>query len=262
MPEAARAPIIEVEGLYQQFGRRRVLDDVNLTIDAGEAVAIVGSSGGGKSTLLRDLALIERPSGGEIRLFGEPVSRLPDSGLMALRRRLGVLFQDGALFGDLTVLENVMVPLREHTRLPLRLQRELAALKIGLTGLDPDVGSRYPDQLSGGMRKRAALARAIALDPELLFLDEPTSGLDPVSADALDRLLIELKTALGLTLVVITHDFEALWELADRVIFISGGGIRAQGPIAELAGSEHPDVAAFFLNAERQQPGRGEWKHG
>ncbi len=244
-----------MEGLYQQFGRQRVLDDVNLRIDRGEAVAIVGSSGSGKSTLLRDLALIERPSGGEIRLFGQPVARAGESALTPLRQRLGVLFQDGALFGDLTVLENVMVPLREHTRLPRGLQRELAALKIGLTGLDADVGSRYPDQLSGGMRKRAALARAIALDPELLFLDEPTSGLDPVSADALDRLLVELKTALGLTLVVITHDFEALWGLADRVVFISGGGIRAQGPVAALAASEHPDVAGFFSHAVRQQQG-------
>ncbi|RMG32988.1 MAG: ATP-binding cassette domain-containing protein [Gammaproteobacteria bacterium] len=241
-----RERVIEVRGLTMRFGSKTVHENVDFDILRGEVVAIVGGSGSGKSTLLREMTMLQRPTAGTIRLFGQAVDRLDERQRLALRRRFGILFQNGALFGGETVLENIATPLLEHTRLERTLVDELAAIKLRLSGLAVEDGQLYPSQLSGGMRKRAALARAMALDPELLFLDEPTSGLDPISADALDELVLELKAALGPTIVLVTHDMDSLWRIADRVMLLGEGRLLAVGTMAALARSTDPAVARFF----------------
>lgn len=238
--------VIEIRGLVTRFGTRTVHQDLDLDVYRGEVLAIVGGSGSGKSTLLRQMTLLQTPTAGTVRLFGQPVSSLSDSRTLSVRRRIGVLFQDGALFSGQTVLQNVGAPLREHTALTDRLIDEIALLKLRLAGLDANDGQLYPSQLSGGMRKRAALARALALDPEILFLDEPTSGLDPLTADAFDSLILELKAALGPTIVLVTHDMDSLWRIADRVVLLGQSRILAQGAMAALAKSTDPAVMAFF----------------
>jgi len=244
--QSTRAPVIRTRGLSVSYGRREVLKDVDLDVHRGEILAVVGGSGSGKTTLLRHLIVLARAAPGAVRVLGEDVSALGERELLGLRQRIGVLFQNGALFSGMTVLENVGAPLREHTGLGDRLINELALVKLALVGLEADTGTLYPSQLSGGMRKRVALARAIALDPELLFLDEPTSGLDPVGADALDELVLHLRAALGLTVVMVTHDLDSLWRVSDRVILIGHGHVLGNGPMAELIRSEDPDVQRFF----------------
>ena len=238
--------VIQTRGLSARYGPRLVLDKIDLDVRRGEILGVVGGSGSGKTTLLRHLIVLMRASEGTVRILGHNVAKLDERALLALRQRIGVLFQNGALFGGMTVLENVGAPLREHTNLSDRLIDELAIIKLGLVGLEPDAGLLYPSQLSGGMRKRAALARAIAMDPELLFLDEPTSGLDPLGADELDELVLSLKTALQPTIIMVTHDMDSLWRVSDRVILIGQGRVLGQGPMAELARSEEPEVQRFF----------------
>lgn len=238
--------VVDVRQVSTYFGRRRVHEGVSLQVHRGEIFAIVGGSGSGKTTLMREMALLHRPSSGQVMVLGHDAYALSERQSMALRRHIGVLFQHGALFSDRTVAENVAVPLQEHTRLSATFIGALAALKIGLTGLAPEVGGLYPGQLSGGMTKRAGLARAIALDPELLFLDEPVSGLDPVSADALDNLILHLKKSLGLTVVMVTHDMTSLWRVADRVVLLGDARVLAAGTMAQLAASTDPAVQAFF----------------
>jgi len=238
--------VVEVSGLVTRFGERTVHDGISLTVNRGEVFAIVGASGSGKSVMMREMALLQEPTSGLIRLFGTDVSGLTERRRRFIRRHTGVLFQSGALFSDLTVAENVMVPLREHARLSESLMRELAAVKIALSGLAPEAGALYPSQLSGGMKKRAALARAIALDPELLFLDEPGSGLDPLSTDALDALVLQLKYSLGLTIIMVTHDMESLWNVADRVALIGEGRVLGLDTMERLSRSEDPAVRRFF----------------
>ncbi len=238
--------VIEARGLTMRFGNKTVHENLDFDISRGEVVAIVGGSGSGKSTLLREMTMLQRPTAGSIRLFGQPVDALNERQRMVLRQRIGVLFQNGALFGGETVLENIATPLQEHTRLDRLLIEELSAIKLRLSGLAIEDGLLYPNQLSGGMRKRAALARAMALDPELLFLDEPTSGLDPISADALDELVLQLKASLGPTIVLVTHDMDSLWRVADRVMLLGHGRLLAVGSMTELAGSRDPLVARFF----------------
>ncbi len=238
--------VIEVHGLTMRFGDKLVHENLDLVVQRGETLAIVGGSGCGKSTLLREMVLLQRPSAGSVRVLGEEITGLGEARALRLRRRIGVLFQNGALFGGMSVLENVAAPLREHTRLSGRLIDEIALVKLTLVGLSPQDGLLYPSQLSGGMRKRAALARALALDPELLFLDEPTSGLDPLSADAFDALLLELKSALDPTIVLVTHDIDSLWRVADRVLLLGDGRLLAAGTMAELVRSSDPAVVRFF----------------
>jgi len=239
-------PVIQIRGLSTRYGKHEVLSNVDLDVRRGEILAVVGGSGSGKTTLLRHLIVLARASAGSVRVLGQDASTLGEQALLALRRRIGVLFQNGALFGGMTVLENVGAPLREHTKLSDRLIDELALVKLALVSLDADAALLYPSQLSGGMRKRAALARAIALDPELLFLDEPTSGLDPPGADALDDLVLSLKAALGPTIIMVTHDIDSLWRVSDRVILIGQGRVLGQGSMAELARSEILEVQSFF----------------
>ncbi|HXF93021.1 MAG TPA: ATP-binding cassette domain-containing protein [Nitrospiraceae bacterium] len=239
-------PLIDVRRVSTRFGEAVVHDDVSLTVYRGEVFAIAGGNGCGKSTLLREIIGLLTPSSGTIRVFGRECAGLGEAGVRALHRRCGVMFQHGALFSSLTVADNVAVPLREHTGLSPGLIRDIAMFKIALTGLPSSAADKYPNELSGGMRKRAALARAIALDPELLFLDEPTSGLDPISAGAFDDLVKELKKLLGLTIVMVTHDLDSLWRVADRVAVLGNGKVLGIGTMEELSQSADPLIREYF----------------
>ena len=211
------APVIDVQGLRTRFGGQVIHDGLDFRVERGEVMGLVGGSGTGKSVLLRTIVGLIRPEAGRIALFGRETGRLAAAEVRAMQRRCGVLFQDGALFSSLTVEQNIEVPLREHTRLRPAFRQQIAGLKIGLVGLPPDSANKYPAELSGGMRKRAGLARALALDPEILFLDEPTAGLDPIGANRFDELIKELSQALGLTVVMVTHDLDSLHAVCHRV---------------------------------------------
>ena len=243
---AANDPVIVVRDLQTRFGETIIHQHLDLTVQRGEIVALVGGSGSGKTTLLRAIILLLEPSAGSIQLFGQEIVGISESVAFRLRRRFGMLFQQGALFSSLNVRENVAMPLREHTRLPARRINEVADLKIALAGLPADAGNKLPGELSGGMLKRAALARALALDPALLFLDEPTAGLDPVSAGAFDELVVQLKESLGLTVVMVTHDLDTLWQATDRVAFLGERRVIGYAPMAELTRAEHPLIQAYF----------------
>jgi phospholipid/cholesterol/gamma-HCH transport system ATP-binding protein len=252
--------IVDIRDLHTRFGSAVVHDNVNLTVKPGEIFTLVGGSGCGKSTLLRAIIMLLRPVSGSIRVFGQEVIGLSDEEALPLRRRWGVMFERGALFSSLTVAENVGMVLREHTQLSERLIEEVSALKIALTGLPADAGAKYPSELSGGMRKRAALARAIALDPELLFLDEPTAGLDPLSASGIDELVRSLRDALGLTIMMVTHDLDLLWRAADRVAVLDGGHILGVGTMMELSQSDHPLIREYFYGPRGRAAREQAWK--
>ncbi|MGN6112048.1 MAG: ABC transporter ATP-binding protein [Luteimonas sp.] len=240
-------PIIRVRGLANRFGEQVVHENLDLDVRRGEILGVVGGSGSGKSVLMRSIIGLRRPDAGEIEVMGtDALSDAPEDRLR-IERDTGVLFQDGALFSSLTVGENVQVPLREHhPELPDTLRYELALLKVKLAGLPADAIDKLPSQLSGGMRKRAGLARALALDPPLLFLDEPTAGLDPIGADAFDRLIRTLQQALGLTVFLITHDLDTLYAICDRVAVLADRRILAVAPVEELERLEHPWVQEYF----------------
>jgi phospholipid/cholesterol/gamma-HCH transport system ATP-binding protein len=252
--------IIEIRGLNTRFGAAVVHEEVDMTVYPGEIFALVGGSGSGKSTLLREVILLQRPVSGSIRVFGREVVGLSDEEVLPLRRRWGVMFERGALFSSLTVTENVGMVLQEHTDLSERLINEIAAVKIALTGLPADAGPKYPSELSGGMRKRAALARALALDPELLFLDEPTAGLDPLSASGIDELIRNLRNALGLTVMMVTHDLDLLWRAADRVAVLGRGHIVGVGTMTELSQSEDPLIREYFYGPRGRAAREQAWK--
>ena len=243
---AQSAMAIEISKLATRFGDHVVHHDLDLEVHRGEIFALVGGSGSGKSTLLREMILLQRPNAGSIRVLGVDLHDLAPNDALTLRQRWGVMFQHGGLFGSLTVKENIGLPLREHTRLDDRLIDEIAKWKLAMTGLRPEVGAQYPTELSGGMMKRASLARALALDPELLFLDEPTAGLDPESAGEVDALISKLRDIFGLTIVMITHDLDLLWQLADRVAVLADGRVEAVGSMQELAHAERPATEKFF----------------
>jgi phospholipid/cholesterol/gamma-HCH transport system ATP-binding protein len=243
---SAGRPVIEISKVSTRFGDHVVHDGLDLEVRSSEIFALIGGSGSGKSTLLREMILLQRPDSGSIRVLGADLGELGDDDAIALRQRWGVMFQHGGLFGSLTVTENVGLPLREHTGLDDPLIDEIAAWKLAMTGLAPEVGAQYPSELSGGMMKRASLARALALDPELLFLDEPTAGLDPDSAAGVDELVRKLRDLFGLTIVMITHDLDLLWQVADRVAVLAGGKVRAIGSMAELSALDDPAVRRFF----------------
>jgi len=247
MPTATSAPaVIEMSKVATRFGEHVVHAGLDLAVQRHEIFALVGGSGSGKSTLLREMILLQRPDSGSIKVLGVDLLNLADDAAMELRQRWGMMFQHGGLFAALTVRENIGLPLREHTRLDDALIDELADWKLALTGLEPAVGAQYPAQLSGGMLKRASLARALALDPELLFLDEPTAGLDPQSADEVDRLVLKLRDLFGLSIVIITHDLDLLWQVTDRVGVLADGKVQATGSMAELARMDNPAVHNFF----------------
>lgn len=239
-------PIIEVKNLKINLGGTWVHDGLNLTVQRGEILAIVGGSGSGKTTLLREMLLLNRPNSGSIRIFNQELMTASPATLLAIQRRWGVLFQQNALFSSLTVLENTAFPLHEHTPLDSNTINDLALLKIFAAGLPAAAAIKFPSELSGGMQKRAAMARAIALDPEILFLDEPTSGLDPESAAGFDELVLNLKATLGLTIVMVTHDLDSLWHVTDRVAFLGEKRVLAVAPIAELVNNPNPQIQHYF----------------
>jgi phospholipid/cholesterol/gamma-HCH transport system ATP-binding protein len=240
-------PPIVIEGLVNRFGDDVVHDGLDLTVRRGEILGVVGGSGTGKSVLMRSIIGLQTPAAGRIEVLGHPITgRDPDSDF-GVRCRWGVLFQGGALFSTLTVGENVEIPLRQfYPDLDPALRSEIARYKVIQSGLPDDAASKYPSELSGGMRKRAGLARALALDPELVFLDEPTAGLDPIGAARFDRLTRDLKETLGLTVFLITHDLDTLYEICDRVAVIAEGRIIAVGTIPELIATGHPWIEDYF----------------
>jgi phospholipid/cholesterol/gamma-HCH transport system ATP-binding protein len=238
--------IIEVNHIVTRLAGATIHDDISLSVEQGKVTALIGGSGTGKSVLLKEIIGLLRPQAGTIHLFGEDVWGVDETRLMALRRRFGVLFQDGALFSSLTVEQNVALPLREHTRLAPAECLELARLKIAMAGLPASACGKMPSELSGGMRKRAALARALVLDPELLFLDEPTSGLDPISARAFDRLIRLLSDSLGLTVFLVTHDLDTLLSMVDRIIVLAHGKVLGQGTVEDLRKIDDPWLRDYF----------------
>ena len=230
-------------------------DGLDVDIRAGEVFGIVGGSGSGKSVLLRTMLGLQRPSSGSVRIEGSEVATRPERELLAVKRRYGVMFQRGALFSSLSVAQNVELPIVEHYRMPAPLARDLAQLRIRMVGLPENDAAKYPSQLSGGMTKRAALARALALDPAILFLDEPTSGLDPISAAAFDRLVLELQKGLSLTVVMITHDLDTIFRVCNRVGVIVDGRM-ISGTLDEIVRNDHPWIRQYF-HGERSRASRG-----
>ncbi len=253
--------VVEVNQVATRFGSHVVHSDVSFSVQRAEVFAVVGGSGSGKSILLRELILLHRPDAGSIKVLGMDLKGIDDEQAVALRRRWGVVFQHGGLFGALTVKENIGLPLREHTTLSNELIDEIAAWKLDMTGLPAEVGAQFPAELSGGMLKRASLARAMALDPELLFLDEPTAGLDPVSAGGVDDLVLHLRDLFGLSIVMITHDLDSLWRVADRVAVLADGRVQGLGSMAELARSDAASVQPYFTGPRaRAAKAQGEFQ--
>ena len=237
---------IEIEAVRTRFGAQLVHDGVDLQIGRGELVALVGGSGSGKSVLLREIIGLQRPCAGRIRLLGADVWAASARELTALRRRIGGMVQDGALVSSLTVAGTVATPMLEHGGIPARLVGPLVDLRLSMAGLAPQTGAKRPSELSGGMRKRAAIARALALEPEVLFLDEPTSGLDPITARAFDALLASLNRDLGITVLLVTHDLDTLAGIAQRVVVLGQGRVIADGTLAQVAANPDPWIRAYF----------------
>jgi len=239
--------VISIQGLRDSFGPQVVHDGLDLDVRRGEILGVVGGSGTGKSVLMRSIIGLQTPDAGDITVFGTPMIGREETEAKNVRRRWGVLFQNGALFSTLTVAENIEVPIREYyPHLPSGLLDEIAAYKIALSGLGPEAGPKYPAELSGGMKKRAGLARALALDPDLLFLDEPTAGLDPIGAAAFDTLIHDLRDSLGFTVFLITHDLDTLYTICDRVAVLADRKVLAVGTIAELLDFDHPWIHDYF----------------
>ncbi len=245
-PKTSRDGVIEVTGLVTQFGRQVVHDHLDFSVQRGEVMGVVGGSGSGKSVLLRTIIGLIRPKAGRITVLGQEMEKLGERARRAVQRRWGVLFQDGALFSSLTVGQNIEVPLREHSSLSAGAREDLAALKLALVGLPPESAVKYPSEISGGMRKRVGLARALALDAEILFLDEPTAGLDPISAASFDQLIRTLQATLGLTVVLVTHDLDTLYTTCDRVSALLNKQVTV-GTIAELSQVQDPWIQEYFL---------------
>jgi phospholipid/cholesterol/gamma-HCH transport system ATP-binding protein len=237
--------LIEVRGLVNRFGAQTVHDGLDMSVERGEVFGIVGGSGSGKSVLLRSILGLQRPQAGEVLMNGRDITQMTDVEMREIKAQYGVTFQQGALFTSLTVLQNVQLPMIEHLNLASRALEELAMLKVRLVGLPDDAARKYPAQLSGGMIKRAALARALALDPSLLMLDEPTAGLDPISAAAFDELLMDLRGQLGLTVIMITHDLDTIFRTCNRVGVIIDRRMTSD-TLENIANNPHPWIQAYF----------------
>ena len=255
--DASEDAIVQVRGLHTAFGAQQIHRGLDLDVRRGEILGVVGGSGTGKSVLMRAIIGLKRIQEGRIYINGRDQSLMSEAEMKASRRDWGVLFQDGALFTSLTVGQNIQVPMREHYKLSRGLMDELACSKINLAGLPDDTTRKYPSELSGGMRKRAALARALALDPELLFLDEPTAGLDPIGASAFDRLIMELRDALGLTVFLVTHDLDTLVRACDRIAVLGDGKILICDTLDAVMKFDHAWVKDYFHGPRARAAGMG-----
>lgn len=244
--DTEREVVIEVRGLVNKFGSQVVHDGLDLDVYRGEVLGIVGGSGTGKSVLLRSIVGLNRPAAGTIKVFGTDVLNATDEEREAISRRWGVLFQQGALFSSMTVQENVETPMREMAHIDPDLRPELARLKVAMSGLPANACAKYPSELSGGMQKRAGLARALALDPDIVFLDEPTAGLDPIGATQFDELIKQLKESLGLTVFMVTHDLDSLHAICDRVAVLAEKKVLVTGTMADMLKVDHPWVKEYF----------------
>ncbi len=244
--QEARETVIQVRGLRTQFGDHVVHDGLDLDVYRGEVLGVVGGSGSGKSVLLRAIVGLLRPKQGSVNVFGTDMLNATDEIRAKIEQRWGVMFQDGALFSSLTVCENIEVPMREQTDLSPKTRRALAELKVAMVGLPPNARDKYPSELSGGMRKRAGLARAIALDPEIVFLDEPTAGLDPIGAAAFDALIKKLQTTMGLTVFMVTHDLDSLHAVCDRIAVLAEKKVFVTGSMKDMMKVDHPWVHEYF----------------
>jgi len=241
-------PVIKVEGVVTRFGERTIHDGINLHINENEIYGILGESGSGKSVLMKEMIMLLEPTEGVVTVLGKSLDKIGFKEAQELRSDWGVLFQFGALYSSLTVAENIEVQLKEYTNISKEMRDKLVQSKLELVGLKPDVGALYPSELSGGMVKRAALARALAMEPKLLFLDEPTSGLDPIGARNFDALIVELRELLGITVVMITHDLESIFSIVDRIAVLADKKVVAEGRLENVLQSQHPFVEEFFKN--------------
>lgn len=241
--------VIRVNDVVTRFGKNLIHDQVSLTINQGEIYGLLGGSGSGKSTLLKEMIMLLSPDAGSIEVLGHDLMTIDRDEAADLRERWGVLFQHGALYSSLTVMENVAIRMKEYTDLPDKLIRELVRTKINMVGLPETALQLYPSELSGGMIKRASLARALSMEPELLFLDEPTSGLDPIGAEAFDRLIMELRDTLGLTVVMVTHDLDSIFTIVDRFAVLGDKKVIAEGTLEEVIEQPHPIIQKFFKGA-------------
>lgn len=244
--------IIQVEGLCTAFGAQQVHNNINLTVRPREIIALIGGSGCGKTTLLRTLLMLHRPQSGQIKVFGVDVWHCTAKEAQSVQKRWGVMFQSSALFSSCTVIENVLFPLREAVKMTSEVEQDIGLLKLSMVGLQSTDAKKYPSELSGGMKKRAALARALVMDPDLVFLDEPSSGLDPQSAEELDSLILHLRDHLGLTVVMITHDLDTLWRVPDRVVFLGDGQILADDSMERVVDTPHPLIQSYFAGIRGQ----------
>ncbi|UGY09006.1 ABC transporter ATP-binding protein [Phyllobacterium pellucidum] len=245
--------ILSVKDVSVSFGRSKVLDNLSLDVYRGEILGFVGASGTGKSVLMRTILGLNQKQSGTISIFGHDIDSANDQEKLSVDMRMGVLFQHGALFSSLTVLENIQVPMREYLDIPERLMDELARLKIELVGLKPDTAEKFPSELSGGMIKRAALARALSLDPEIVFLDEPTSGLDPIGAADFDELIANLRDTMGLTVYMVTHDLDSLFAVCDRIAVLGKKKVLVEGTIEDMLAFDDPWVQEYFRGKRARQ---------
>jgi len=255
------SPVITVQGIVTRFGTRTIHDDVNLHIDKNEIYGILGESGSGKSVLMKEMIMLLEPNEGKISILGKSLNQISLQDAQSLRKEWGVLFQFGALFSSLTIAENIEVQLKEYTNLSKKMRTKLVYSKLALVGLEAHVGAMYPSELSGGMIKRAALARALAMEPKLLFLDEPTSGLDPIGARNFDALIVELRDLLNVTVVMITHDLDSIFSIVDRMAVLADKHVVAEGTLENVLQSTHPFVEAFFKNEYTKERLKDRVKH-
>jgi len=245
--------LLSAQDVSVSFGGHQVLDKLCLDIHAGEILGFIGPSGSGKSVLMRTILGLNRKQSGRIQIFGHDVDKIGERQRQKIDVTMGVLFQHGALFSALTVLENIQMPMRQYLQLSVKLMDELARLKIDLVGLPPDAAAKYPSELSGGMIKRAALARALALDPQLVFLDEPTSGLDPIGAAEFDELIVSLRNTMGLSVYMVTHDLDSLHAICDRIAVLGEGRIKAQGTVKDMLELDDAWICAYFKGKRARQ---------